>query len=227
YNYHCVPLKGLKPDTKYYYQVKSVDHESEIYSFKTQPTLGAQGIYRFLIMGDHQILDDRYERLMKAAKDVAVEKYGSPIEDHIHLITNVGDQVDTGTLKQYDIVHFSGSELLSPNLPIMTIVGNHDTYGPADRRFYNEHFFYRDIEYQGIKSNSNYYYAMQQGRVLFLMLSSEDANNAQLIWANKVIQKAKKILLSIGYSATITDLFRLNNMLEIFPNGFGIKSCLY
>jgi len=193
YVYHSVKLEGLQANTTYYYQVKSGTAESAIYSFKTQPELGQSGIYRFMILGDHQLMDGRYERLMAAAKTVAESKYGSPIEQHVNLITNVGDQVNEGTYKQYDVVHFKASELLSPNLPGITIVGNHELNKGEENplELYNKHFYYNEVAYKGIKSNSKFYYAMQQGRVLFLMLSSEHPGSVQKNWAKAVIDAAK------------------------------------
>ncbi|GAB6011183.1 fibronectin type III domain-containing protein [Viscerimonas tarda] len=193
YYFHGVKLTNLQPSTRYFYKVVSGSLESDVYSFKTQPENGSQGIYRFLILGDHQLFDDRYERLMKAAKSICEAKYGTPIEDYINLLTNVGDQVDTGTLTHYEQVHLGRSETLSPNLPIMTIVGNHETYGTLKLDAYNAHFFYDELSYKGISSGSEFYYAFQAGRALFLMLSSESAhtNNTQLAWATQVINAAK------------------------------------
>jgi hypothetical protein len=193
YYYHSVKLTGLQPATAYYYKVVSGSIESDVYRFRTQPEDGDQGIYRFLILGDHQLTDDRYERLMKAAKSVCESKYGTPVENHINLITNVGDQVDRGTLTQYEQVHFKRSETLSPYLPVMTIVGNHETYGTLGLEAYNAHYIYDEITYKDISSGSEFYYAFQAGRALFLMLSSEavHTNNTQLAWANRVIEAAK------------------------------------
>lgn len=192
YTFHSVQLENLEPDTRYYYKVVSQDIQSEVYSFRTQPLPGGKRVYRFIILGDHQVLDNRYERLIKAARETAEQKYGTPVENHINLITNVGDQVDKGTLKQYDIVHFKGSEALSPYIPIMTIVGNHETYGGENAlKYYEDHYKYENIEYKGIKSHSEFYYAMQQGRALFLMLSTEHTGTMQYNWAKEVIEKAK------------------------------------
>ena len=194
YRYHSVKIEDLEANTKYYYKAVCGNIESAVYSFQTQPEVGQAGIYRFIIMGDHQLMDDRYERLLAAAKTVAETKYGSPIQDHISLITNLGDHVNEGSYKQYDVVHFSKSELLSPYLPIMTIVGNHELNKGEENplSLYDKHFSqYKEIEYKGIKSNSNYYYAMQQGCVLFLMLSSEHPGTTQKNWVKRVIDEAK------------------------------------
>lgn len=195
YRYHSVKIEELEANTKYYYKAVCGTIESAVFSFRTQPEVGQAGVYRFIIMGDHQLMDDRYERLMAAAKTVAETKYGSPIQDHISLITNVGDQVNEGSYKQYDVVHFNKSELLSPYLPITTIVGNHELNKGEDNPLflYDKHFsHYKEIEYKGIKSNSNYYYAMQQGRVLFLMLSSEHPGTTQKNWVKRVVDEAKE-----------------------------------
>ncbi len=192
YVFHTVKLNGLKSNTLYYYQIENNNVRSNVYSFKTQPLPGESGIYRFIILGDHQLTDGRYERLMNAAKSIAEQKYGSPIEKYINLITNVGDQVNEGSLKQYDLVHFKTSEVLSPNLPIATIVGNHETRGdntPLD--LFKKHYFNDEYQYKGIKSNSEFYYAMQQGRALFLMLSSEHTGATQKKWAQQVLEVAK------------------------------------
>lgn len=194
YTYHTVRLTDLEPNTVYYYKAESNGVMSDIYSFKTQPQIGEGGTYRFLIMGDHQAIGkDYYVRLMQAAKEIAEEKYGTPIEQYINLITNVGDQVDNGSLKQYDQVHFKQSETLSPYLPIAPIVGNHELRKGDENplNWYKKHFFADEYEYKGIKSNSPYYYAMQQGRALFLMLSSEHVGSTQRMWAEKVIEAAK------------------------------------
>ena len=49
---------------------------------------------------------------MMAAREKAIEKYGGKIEDHVNLIINDGDQVDAGTLDQYEHVHFEQSAVL-------------------------------------------------------------------------------------------------------------------
>ena len=47
---------------------------------------------------------------------------------------NVGDQVDVGTLDHYEHIHLFKSELMSPYLPIMTTIGNHETYQDPDMK---------------------------------------------------------------------------------------------
>ena len=68
---------------------------------------------RILLMGDHQIKSrSGYEWLMKAAQRKIEEKYGK-IEENIDMIMNIGDQVDLGTLEQYEHIHLFKSRLLA------------------------------------------------------------------------------------------------------------------
>jgi len=193
YLYHSVRLTGLTPDTKYYYQVQSGTQVSAVSHFRTLPAAGnAQGHFRFLVLGDHQIPDDRYERLMKSARGTIQKNLGvTDVEDAFRVIVNDGDQVDSGTLWQYENIHLGESRTLSPNLPIATAVGNHETYGIMGLSAYDDHYFYDQYSYQGITSGTKYYYAFQAGRALFIMMSSEHPGDEQLAWIQKVVDAAK------------------------------------
>jgi hypothetical protein len=194
YYYHSVKLTDLEPDKYYYYKVTTGSRSSAIYRFRTQPPAGQKnGIYRFLIFGDHQIKNnDRYKRLMKAASDKVIEKFGGKVEDHINLIINDGDQVDEGTLDQYEHVHFEQSALLSGNIPIMTTVGNHETYGSIGLPLYYAHYFYDSLGYKGIVSpGGENYYSYQQKNLLFIHLSSEHTTPDQKAWVQQIIDSVK------------------------------------
>ncbi len=191
YYWHSVELTDLQPNTLYAYQTCFGEGENEVFTFKTQPTKGSKNSMRILLMGDHQIKSrSGYEWLMQAAKRKIEEKYGNP-EEHIQLIMNVGDQVDVGTLDHYEHIHLFKSELLSPYIPIMTCMGNHETYQDAGLKNYSTHFDYADIDYQGITSGTDNYYAYQTGRLLFIVLSTEHTGSAQKNWVRQVVNAAK------------------------------------
>ncbi|MGL4411600.1 MAG: fibronectin type III domain-containing protein [Bacteroidales bacterium] len=192
YFWNSVQLQGLEPNQAYYYQVESEGRVSEVYRFRTMPQEGSKTSMRVLLMGDHQLKSrSGYEWLMKAAERKIMEKYDGPIEDNINMIMNIGDQVDVGTLDQYEHIHLFKTELMSPILPLMTAVGNHETYQDAGLRNYAAHFHYEDLEYQGIKSGTENYYAYQAGRILFVVLSTEHTGNTQKQWVRKVVDAAK------------------------------------
>jgi acid phosphatase type 7 len=191
YYWHSVQLTNLTPSTLYSYKIKTGNKESDVFRFKTEPEKGSLKPLRILLMGDHQIKTrSGYEWLMQAAKRKIEEKYGK-VEENINMIMNVGDQVDLGTLDQYEFIHLNKSALLSPYLPIMTAVGNHETYQDPGMANYAAHFHYEDLEYQGIKSGTENYYAYQVGRVLFVVLSTEHTSSEQKDWVRKVVDAVK------------------------------------
>lgn len=191
YFWHSVKLTNLEPNTLYSYRVCFDGKESETYRFSTLPVKGSKQPMKILLMGDHQIKSrSGYEWLMQAAKRKINEKYGN-LEENISLIMNVGDQVDVGTLDHYEHIHLFKSELMSPYLPIMTAIGNHETYQDPDMKNYCTHFDYSDIQYKGITSGTDFYYAYQTGRILFIVLSTEHTGNEQKSWVRKVVDAAK------------------------------------
>ncbi|WP_163836206.1 purple acid phosphatase family protein [Spartinivicinus ruber] len=193
YQYHGVQLTGLQANTLYYYRVKTGTAYSVVHRFKTQPRTGDRaGHYRILVMGDHQVRNQkRYEQLVKAAKKKLEEKYATTIEESINLVLNDGDQVDVGTLDHYENLHFAQSAAISANIPIMTTVGNHEYYSDGSLKNYQAHFFYDGLSYQNISGSDNEsYYAYQVGRLLIVHLNSMKADQAQKSWLTKVLNVA-------------------------------------
>ncbi|OZG72415.1 phosphohydrolase [Hahella sp. CCB-MM4] len=195
YLYHSVQLTELQPDTLYYYRARTGSNISGIYRFKTPPVKGTDnGHVRVLVMGDHQIRNEnRYEQLVNAAKNKLESMYGTPVEESINLILNDGDQVDVGTLDHYENLHFAQSAALSPYLPIMTTVGNHEYYYDGNLANYSAHFIYDGLSYQGIQgADDESYYAYQIGRVLFVHMNSMKADAIQQQWLTQVVAAADK-----------------------------------
>ncbi|MEG1187504.1 MAG: fibronectin type III domain-containing protein [Bacteroidales bacterium] len=188
-NYHQVKLTGLAADTKYYYQISG---DEMVYSFRTQPNPGAKRNYRVLVLGDHQIINrSGYEWLIQAAKQTVEDKYGK-WEENIDIVINTGDQVDKGTYSYYERCHFFKSSPIAPYLPIMTTLGNHESYEDPNLEKYGKLFQYENLAYKGISSGTDNYYAFQEGRIVFIMLSTESihTNDAQLSWLKKVLETA-------------------------------------
>ena len=192
YYWNSIRLTGLQPNTVYYYQAISDNKKSEVCHFRTMPTPKSHEPMRILLMGDHQIKSrSGYEWLMKAAQRKIEEKYGD-LTENINMIMNIGDQVDVGTLDQYEQIHLFKSQLMSPYLPIMTAVGNHETYNDPGMQRYAAHYHYENLTYQGISSGTENYYAYQAGRILFVVLSTEHTGDAQKEWVRKIVDAAKK-----------------------------------
>jgi hypothetical protein len=191
YFYHTVKLNSLQAATKYYYRVVSGSDSSSISSFRTLPEPGnapnASGRMRFLIMGDNQIkAQPRYDSMMMAAKRKLTALYGTDFNDSVSFILNLGDQVDIGTLDHYENVHLKKSRYLSNVLPIQTAIGNHETYngssvgGIQAMDAYRNHFVLDSMNYKGIYSGTEDYYAFQSGNVVIVYMNTENTSTTQL-----------------------------------------------
>jgi hypothetical protein len=194
YYYHSAQLTALQPNTVYYYRIQSDGVQSQTFSFRTQPPLNAKtGHFRFLVLGDHQLKGNtREESLIVKAKSKIEQIYGVPIEQAINLVLNVGDQVDTGTLDHYENVHFLKNASISPYVPYMTIVGNHETYSDTNMTLYKAHFFYDNLGYKGIASpGGELYYSYQLANIVFLGLGSEYTGTTQQNWVQSIVTAAK------------------------------------
>ncbi|MFD0964731.1 fibronectin type III domain-containing protein [Pseudofulvibacter geojedonensis] len=199
YHWHNVQLTGLTPNTGYYYKVQSgSSDESAVHYFKTPPNYGNNNEkLRFIVLGDHQLINyqgqpySKFNELVQAAKSKAEELYGTPLADHFNLIINDGDQVDYGNLTHYEKIHFEKQRYITPNLPLITAVGNHELYGAMGLNAYYEHFILdNNFDYQGINSGTERYYAYQMSNVLFVVLDTELNGTTQLNWVTSVLNAA-------------------------------------
>ncbi|HSH64505.1 MAG TPA: metallophosphoesterase family protein, partial [Bacteroidia bacterium] len=195
YFYHTVKLSNLTANTRYYYKVTSGTFTSSVCSFKTLPLPGnaatADGHIRFLIMGDNEIKDQpRFDSLMVKAKRKCEEKYTGAIQENISGILMLGDQVNEGTLDQYENVHFGKSKYFLPYLFIQTAVGENELAGTLKLNAYNSLFYYDSLNYKGIYSETENYYAYQAGNVLIVYLSTEHVSNKQFTWLQQIISAA-------------------------------------
>lgn len=194
YHYHSGRITGLQPSTYYYYKVNNGSVESEVFRFRTPPPAGTKiGQMRVLVMGDNQIIgENRYEKLIAGCKHKIESTYGKPIEEVIDFILMPGDQVDVGTLDHYRNLHFKQCGLVSPNLPIMTTVGNHETYYDNGLTLYRTIFKYDDIDYAGLPgAEGEAYYAYQLANIAFIHTSSEHTGPVQKQWVRGLVNALK------------------------------------
>lgn len=194
YHYHSGRITGLQPATYYYYRVRNGATVSETFRFRTPVVEGTNtGKLRVLVMGDNQIIgENRYEKLIACAKAKVEALYGVPVEEAIDFILMPGDQVDVGTLEHYRHLHFKQCGLISPNLPIMTTIGNHETYYDTNMTLYKTVFRYDDINYGGVTSpGGELYYSYRLGNVAFIHTSSEHTGAVQKQWVRDLVDVLK------------------------------------
>ena len=196
--YNSVFLTGLQPSKKYFYQIDTGDSISSTYHFNTQPKMNSKtGHYRILLWGDHQLVNSEYDNkwredtlLFRAIKN-AEKLYDAPIEDCINLIQCDGDQVDAGTLSLYENEHFRIGGRVSPNVPMMTCLGNHETYYDSNLNNYRNLFKYESINYGGIESpGGDLYYSYQEANIVFVIVNTEDNSEIQTQWVKKIVEAA-------------------------------------
>lgn len=195
YHYHCVQLTGLQPNTYYHYRVRTENESSAVFRFRTPKAIGTStGRYRVLVIGDNQILSEerRYERLVERARKKIENLYDGPIEEVLDLVIMPGDQVDVGTLNHYRNLHFKSNGWISPNVPIMTSIGNHETYNDPGLANYKTIFKYHELSCSGVTSpDPEVYYAYQLANIAFVHTSSEHTSgNTQTDWVRNVVTAA-------------------------------------
>lgn len=128
YIWHTVKLKGLTPNTEYFYRVKSSAGSSEIYSFRTLPDNNYNGKLRFLLLSDTHANDTTMtSKIIREAKRKIIQLYGEDFQNKINLVLHSGDMVVTGyDVMQWTDQYFAPMAPLSPYIPFMTVSGNHE-----------------------------------------------------------------------------------------------------
>lgn len=197
YRYHCGRITGLTPNTRYYYRVSNSASHSEVFHFRTPMADGTKtGRLRVLVAGDNQTYtpERRHEKLIACAKYKIEQMYGTPIEDAIDFVITTGDQVDRGIMLHYRDLHFRFNGLISPYLPIMTTVGNHELFSDPGLINYRKLFRYADINYAGITSpEPQLYFSYKVGSICFIHTSSEPehVSTAQTTWLRQLVDALK------------------------------------
>ena len=195
YLWHSVNLTGLTADTFYYYKVQTGATTSAVFRFHTQPAYGTKtGHYRVLVAGDNQIQSPtRWRSLVTAARTKLEALYGVPLEQCVNLMVTDGDQVDNGTISEYQNTHFGMVNVVAPNIPVQTSIGNHEGYTDTSYTLYSGHFRYDNMTYGGITSPKPWlYYAYQVANIVFIHMDSESAetNTTQQNWVQSVVNAA-------------------------------------
>lgn len=191
--WHSVSLTGLAPNTFYYYQAQTGSQTSQVFRFRTQPVLGSRtGHYRVLVAGDNQIQSPaRWRSLLAAARTKIESLYGVPLEESINLVVNDGDQVDSGTMSQWQNTHFAMVNVVASNVAVQTAVGNHEGYSDTSYTNYTGLFRYDAQNYGGITSpGSPRYYSYQVDNIVFVVLDTEQNGTTQQAWVQQIVTSA-------------------------------------
>ncbi len=185
--WYTVRLNGLQPHTFYDYQIKTDSDESAVCRFKTFPEVGsAEGHIRFIVRSDNQTYFETGTEIVTAMVDKLTDRYGDDFYESIDLFFNVGDIVGTGSaLDQYQREYFKPIAPLSPYIPVMVSIGNHENESP----YYYQYMKYDD--FAGPEGET--YYSFRLGRLLIISLNSnsEWRNDTQIEWLEQVLDQAE------------------------------------
>ena len=200
-------VKGLKENTKYYYQVfqNGKWQDAETYTTKSFDS------FSFLYVGDPQIgasknqTSTAQEKMVSAGNEVssaakdnlAARNDGynwnnilnDAVKDHedVSFIVSAGDQVNAGK-NEREYAAYLGADALA-SLPVATTIGNHDSVSNQYTLHFNNPnaFSDKDANYiQGkTEAGTDYYY--RYGNTLFMVL---DTNNYNCATHENVMKKA-------------------------------------
>jgi hypothetical protein len=133
---HKVRLTGLKPGTEYKYRVGNGEVWSEERVFITENETSEP--FAFLYLTDPQgSVEDHYVLYGKTL-DAGMRKF-----PFTRFIIMGGDAVEEGNREDWWDYYFDYAQPHISGLPLMSVIGNHETRGGGVRNF-NHHFLYPD-----------------------------------------------------------------------------------
>jgi hypothetical protein len=180
-NIHSVTLTGLKPGTRYTYQVSDGDGWSESHTFTTAAVKVPK--FKFLVFGDSQCINyEAWETTLHQAYQANLDAA---------FFTNMGDLVDVGQDYAHWDKWFSAAQGVIDTIPAMPLTGNHENYTP-ERRFSMPILFTAQfkVPLNGPESLKRQAYSFDYGDVHFIVLDSQAGEQAQFVPAMLEVQKA-------------------------------------
>jgi hypothetical protein len=112
---HEVRLRGLEPETTYYYRVQSGSLASKIYSFKTAPAVGTKR-FRMAVYGDS-----------RSNPRVHAKVAGQIARAKVDLIVHTGDIVANGkNHMSWRLEFFNPLGKMARSVPWVSTIGNHE-----------------------------------------------------------------------------------------------------
>lgn len=189
YIWHSVKLTDLQPNTEYHYRVVSGSGSSSIFTFKTLPDSNYKGKIRFLLLSDTHNSDTTWAvKVIKQAKKKIEQLYGTDIHNHLNAVVHSGDLVvDGSSITQWTDQFFAPMSPLSPNIPTMTISGNHE----IEHQNYYKYMKYDDV--QPYITAGERFWSFRVANTLIIGLNSNASSfyTLQKIWLDLALTQAE------------------------------------
>ncbi|MHA1835882.1 MAG: metallophosphoesterase [Candidatus Odinarchaeia archaeon] len=182
---HQIEVNDLKPNTTYYYRVKSSNITSNIYTFKTAIWLNQS--FTFLVFEDNRP-QTGYQQPQAFENMINLM-----ISEKPDLVIGVGDYirgvgVNEAETRQRWEAFTDETDKLHHTTPIYLAIGNHDT---PSKSYFEEYFYHPYI-------GTLRYYSFDYGNSHFIILNSEeqgyqgDLSPAQINWLENDLKTTDK-----------------------------------
>ncbi len=184
--WHTVQLSGLTADTRYYYRCICGNDTSSVYHFRTPPNPGMPGRHiRFAKLGDTQTNTLTSTSIIDTIAYVYKQLYGPEWYDSVTFIMHSGDICENGyDLGRFMNEHFNPLSAISPYIPTMISIGNHEG---------ESNYFYQFMKYEDYTGYSEKYYCFNLGNCRFIALNANGTYNTliQTSWLQNRINEAE------------------------------------
>ena len=148
---HEIKLENLKPETVYYYRIKSGEITSEWFSFKTE--VNENTPFSFIAYSDTQMNFLRHYEITEQ-----MSKYD------FDFIINCGDVVQRGPRSDWDTEFFNPLKNILKEKPLYAAIGNHEL---------NNENFYKNFSFPSEKYEN--YYSFKYGNCFFVFIDNPRA----------------------------------------------------
>ena len=179
---HTTHITNLTAGTEYEYRVSVGKRQSAWKEFKTEPELTS---FKALVFGDSQSLN--YEDWAKTAQTAWENNADAAF------FINMGDLVDNGQDESQWNAWFDGTASLSAAIPIVPVMGNHETYSldwkMAKPNYYLSLF---SLPANGPAGLNQYTYSYDFGDVHFVVLNTQ--LNELRDWYPDILEQQKRWL---------------------------------
>jgi hypothetical protein len=219
YRWHSVKLTGLQSNTEYFYKAVSGSGSSPVYTFKTLPDSNYKGKIRFLLLSDPHSGDTTMAvKVIKEARKKIEQLYGDDIHNHLNVVLISGDLVvDGSNIVQWTDQYFAPMSSISPNIPFMTVAGNHE----IEHQNYYKYMKYDDV--QPYVTAGERFWSFRIANSLFIGINSNASSffTLQKIWLDQALAGAETdstidFVFVMSHHFTITELWGEGMTYEAF-----------
>ena len=198
---HRVILRGLKPDTRYYYRVKQADKwlMPQAEWFRTSPKIGETTPTRIWVIGDpgepraHDAVSHMTHKWLTAHA-----RPGRPLLDFI--LTTGDNAYPNATNKQYESGFFQPFGNFLKNITVWPTFGNHDARRWAFYRIFDRPL---DGEFGGLASHDKAYFSFDYARTHIVMLDSEHGDlsrsSPMLAWLKQDLKQTRQDWIIVDF----------------------------